>query len=257
MEKFDEYCRLLGVRPGESAETVKRSFRARIKALHPDTNARSDKDSAEARLLIEAYQAFKQGVPQPPPRPPAGPRGPSPAERGAGLGDYQRDYQRGREFGRQVFEEVFENRQEYLKDVWINAAGRMFVDDAPRGGFGGTTAFEPEESLYEPRTVERPRRAPRYESDDEILNQLAHPIDQASGYFARAEAALRETVYKFDSKRNRFKGAWVRDYIGALNQVQILFRDVSRRYPAFSLRALHRVRQISELIAEIRKSRSA
>ncbi|MBW7857632.1 MAG: hypothetical protein H3C43_04910 [Leptonema sp. (in: Bacteria)] len=64
MPKLDDYCSILGVRAGDSAEIVKQAFRLRIKEVHPDTFTGN---SEKARLLIEAYRALKDGVPRPTP----------------------------------------------------------------------------------------------------------------------------------------------------------------------------------------------
>ena len=38
MEHFQKYCQILGVKPGSSAEEVRKNFRELIKKYHPDTN---------------------------------------------------------------------------------------------------------------------------------------------------------------------------------------------------------------------------
>ncbi len=56
---INEYCKLLGVKPGDSAEAVKIAFREKIKECHPDLGG----DIEKAKRLIEAYEALKNGVP--------------------------------------------------------------------------------------------------------------------------------------------------------------------------------------------------
>lgn len=62
MLTFEDYCSILGVRAGDSAEIVKQAFRLRIKEVHPDKDTGN---SEKARLLIEAYRVLKDGVPRP------------------------------------------------------------------------------------------------------------------------------------------------------------------------------------------------
>lgn len=54
-----QYCKILGVKPGDSAEVVKSAFREKIKECHPDKGG----DLEKTRLLIEAYEKLKNGVP--------------------------------------------------------------------------------------------------------------------------------------------------------------------------------------------------
>lgn len=70
----------------------------------------------------------------------------------------------------------------------------------------------------------------------------------------RAEENLRDVVGYFNERQARFTRNWMQSYIPALTHVQVQFRDVSRHHPAFSGRALRRVRQINELIVEIKQS---
>ncbi|GIX41323.1 MAG: hypothetical protein KatS3mg129_1056 [Leptospiraceae bacterium] len=59
MMEIEKYCKLLGVKPGDSAEIVKAAFREKIKECHPDRGG----DSEKTKLLIEAYEKLKDGVP--------------------------------------------------------------------------------------------------------------------------------------------------------------------------------------------------
>ena len=59
--QIHEYCEILGVRAGTSADEVKQAFRKCIKSSHPDAN--ESVDESKAQKLIEAYQALKKGVP--------------------------------------------------------------------------------------------------------------------------------------------------------------------------------------------------
>lgn len=59
MIEFEKYCKILGVKPGDSAEVVKAAFREKIKECHPDLGG----DIEKTKLLIEAYEKLKNGVP--------------------------------------------------------------------------------------------------------------------------------------------------------------------------------------------------
>lgn len=59
MIDIEKYCKLLGVKPGDSAEIVKAAFREKIKECHPDRGG----DNEKTKLLIEAYEKLKDGVP--------------------------------------------------------------------------------------------------------------------------------------------------------------------------------------------------
>ncbi len=280
IQKYEEYCRILGVTSGDSAETVKRAFRSRIKQHHPDT-AGATAAGDQAQLLIEAYSVFKKGVPARPaaPRPApqqqsrrrpggttrsGGPHGPDgPARPNPIYESLRRAQEAGYEHGRGGFDSV---RKQYrtiftepdlnspLGDVYVNLSGMIWGDDEETYVYGkhsNVREYRPKQKRPEDELFEKAFR--RRDGDD----FPDHPYDQAVEYFARAEAALRETVRRFDRRSNKFKTSWIRDYIGELARVQVLFRDVSKRYPALSGRALGRVRQISELISEIKNSRSA
>ena len=59
MIEIERYCQILGVKPGDSAEVVKAAFREKIKECHPDLGG----DIEKTKLLIEAYEKLKNGVP--------------------------------------------------------------------------------------------------------------------------------------------------------------------------------------------------
>ena len=63
MEHFQKYCQILGVKPGSSAEEVRKNFRELIKKYHPDTN-KNENDKQKVLTIIEAYSSFKNGVPK-------------------------------------------------------------------------------------------------------------------------------------------------------------------------------------------------
>lgn len=60
MDEILYYCKILGVQPGDSAEKVKSVFREKIKECHPDKGG----DVEKSKILIEAYEKLKDGVPQ-------------------------------------------------------------------------------------------------------------------------------------------------------------------------------------------------
>ncbi|MEQ9362745.1 MAG: hypothetical protein RIF32_00795 [Leptospirales bacterium] len=274
MQNFDKYCQALGVTPGDGPEVVKKAFRARIKQHHPDANRQAD--DGHSRLLIEAYAEFKKGVPARPARKPSTIQSPGPARgqaagnargtqgpggaannRGngfAGFGGspFRDPYEAGRRFAREAsrksaYRTIFTPPDENspLGDIYVNLSDMIWGDDESS-------------QVYGKRSNVREYRPPRHKGGQDYDDDMpAHPYDQAIEYYTRAEAVLRETVRRFERRSNRFKNSWVRDYIGELARVQVLFRDVSKRYPALSGKSLARVRQISELITEIKNSRTA
>lgn len=258
MERFGEYCAALGVRPGDTAETVKRAFRSRIKDLHPDV-AGAKRDERKTRFLIEAYEAFKKGVPIP--QTPPTFRRPA-AEQGVPMDAYQR----GNEAGREAFHRAMSGAG-FLKDVFVNLSGKIYVEDeweeeAPlrdRVGASHSTRrgsrIDPENTPFvEPDPELRGGATSTATPHTEAAYEGGPALDQARSFFHRAETALRDTVQHFEARGNRFRKQWSRDYIAELVRIQVLYRDVSRRFPIFSIRSLARVRQINELIGEIRKA---
>ena len=261
-EKYEEYCRVLGVKPGSGADEVKRAFRTRIKTHHPDRSRESSADERTARLLIEAYSAFKKGVP------PRGRqegaytvyrRGEASADSGGESaarprGQRGTTYRSGQEAGRRIFEAFERARAEreraeraespFFGNIWQNLAHFLYADDEEFAVYGENI----EVREYTPRV----RKAVHSKLFDEFID--TDPLDAANEYYERAEANLRMVVQRFDGVRHRFRRSWARDFIGELNRVQVLYRDVSRRYPNYAARALQRVRQIRELMFEIRSS---
>lgn len=286
MQNFDKYCQALGVSPGDGPEAVKQAFRSRIKQHHPDAQRGGDSDSgssdndSHSRLLIEAYTAFKKGVPCQPASSVSSsqttPQGRPAPQRGtdgfAGFGNPFRDPSVDpREAGRRFAEAAYEAHHRFHDQV----GGRGRSHHQVRGNSHRTVWTAPDENsplgdVYvnlsdmiwgdDPRTevYGKHARVREYQpSHGGPAVDGQHPYDQAIEYYTRAEAGLRETVRRFERRSNRFKTNWIRDYIGELARVQVLFRDVSKRYPALSGKSLARVRQISELITEIKKSRTA
>jgi len=55
---LDEYYELLGVRRGASKETLRRAFRARVSAAHPDLHRQDPIATERTRKIIEAYHTL-------------------------------------------------------------------------------------------------------------------------------------------------------------------------------------------------------
>ncbi|MCB1306952.1 MAG: DnaJ domain-containing protein [Leptospiraceae bacterium] len=276
MDNFEKYCSILGVRAGDSADDVKKAFRSRIKKYHPDT-ADTPQDAARAQLLIEAYSAFKKGVPARPAYEEGGYRvytKQAPPQSRNGTAYHPRPgaaYSSGRHAGKRIFDEIFRERKaafdrgEPLNDRPF-PGGNPFEQEGPLGNlwrnladFLYADAEEEEEPVYGDR-VHAHRRGPArtepiYRVRPDAFHGGRHPHDASREFYARAEDKLRAVVESFERRNGKFRGSWIKEYIGNLSQVQVLYRDVARRFPHLSVRALQRVRQINELITEIKKSR--
>jgi len=80
------------------------------------------------------------------------------------------------------------------------------------------------------------------------------PLDRGEVMLYRAEMALREVVQKYNRQmKTRSRRSWSREYIGKLVNIQVLFRDICVRYPGLSFQATSRLKQIQELIAEVKQ----
>jgi curved DNA-binding protein CbpA len=124
-------------------------------------------------------------------------------------------YDAGRVAGRRIFEGVF-------------GGGRSESDDPLKRVFHSFEKGSPE-----------PRRT-------------SGPKSPGEEHLERAESLLREVVGRYNRQTHRPRRHWARDYIGHLGKVQILYRDVMKRYPHLYVAANRRLTQIKELIAEIR-----
>lgn len=226
MEQYNEYCRILGVQPGATAEEIKTAFRSKIKLHHPD-RAENPQHTEEARKIIEAYHILKSGNR---PRPEFyDDRHPASAQSAHAA------HEAGRRAGERIFRAAFKDRKQTIfESVWSTFSEAMLADEEDY-----EPPPEPKARQYAPHRQTAPR--PRSGS-----------LDQAAEYLDRAEFSLRETVKKFNRRTNQSRRQWSKDYIFDLLQVQVLFRDVARRYPVMSGKALNRLRQIQELIVEIK-----
>ncbi len=258
---------MLGVPPGATAEDVKRAFRARIKQFHPDTAAGGEQVNETALLLIEAYQALKEGAPPPRFKDTAQGKEYFRRQREEAFRAREEMYRRrreaaihdvAREAGRRLYEEMFGGQQtSEARDVfWERLSDLVF------GGSSSSRYYGENVELHEihpgVRMGVRERKPPRNPSPGraEPLRARSHPgepSDPGQRFLDRAEALLRQVVERYDVPGSLRRRDWIREYMAGLNNCQILFRDVAVRYPALSMVALGRVRQIQELRDELRR----
>ena len=234
-EDCREYCEILGVLPGASAGTVQQSFRDLIKKYHPDS-ASTESDKKRAQLLIEAYSALKNGVPKN--------KAPQRTRQKANTSSEDNGVFSAERMFRSVFTDApphskirsFFKNIDFATNVYPENESDTVWEYTPQDSFG--KSFR--ESFGESKDFGE-------ESENTI-----HQAGEEN--YLRAEVLLSETVKSFDSHEDRFKKRWAREFIGDLVQIQVLYRDICRLSPAFTYNALRRVRQISGLISEIRKS---
>ncbi len=252
MEKFQQYCQILGVLPGDSAEQVKRSFRDLIKRYHPDS-AGKESDAAQAQLLIEAYLAFQGGVPQESyfrreAQPFPAEDFVSHAEKKKRAAYWQKEnvksqagmsYQlRGQEAGHRMFETLFGGEE---PTFFHHLLARL-----AEGGDNG------EELYILMEEIKKGKKKGKREKRGKETGEAQYSVNYH--YFDRAEAILQEIVFQFDRRSNRFQPSWARDFIRQLVQVQVLYRDLYRLTPNLTAKVRQRLRQVNELITEIRRA---
>ncbi len=237
MQKYVNYCELLGVSPGDSAKQVQQSFRTRIKECHPDSAGKGG-DQEKAQLLIEAYYTFKEGVP------PAdrfykmqpnldkffwGKKTPS---HKAHTSSQEKGFRAGKRMFEKIFSGSYSNSPHFDYDHFFESLQQEIY-------------AENEDDLVWEHSHTKKKAKPEYSDRNNLFRDT---------YYERAEITLRETVYKFEQTRRRFDKKWAFEFIGELTQVQVLYRDICNLEPALTYKALCRVRQINELIQEIRKN---
>ena len=173
----------------------------------------SSGEAEKARLLIEAYNYLIDNQDIYPDLESAAP--------GSKAGyEPEQNYDSARESGERIFKGVFRDRPPAQK-----------MHRRP-----------PVEDVYDPLVFLRKR------------SQSALPLDKGEMFFYRAEMALRDVVAQYNrQKKHRSKRAWSREYTGKLVTVQVLFRDVIVRFPGLSVQARARLKQIDELISEIKQ----
>lgn len=255
-EVYVRQYRLLGVERTAEPDEIKQAFRARIKKHHPDT-AETDAQADHARELIEAYRSIKDAplatVPEPAPDTiREAERDPRVSRTGRRYPDMRgRDdlaYRMGKMFGEEIFgrmgpeveaEPGRPRRPAEFHDFWSRLAEGVYADDEEAAVYGDNSDVR---EIF----PNRPRKR-------DPLDDLDFLRDDVKLYYKRAEFALRDVVTRFERRNDRGRKGWARDYLGRLQEVQVLFRDLQRRYPILNTRAGGRVRQITELASEIKK----
>ena len=230
MRKYNEYCQLLGVSPGDSAEVVQQKFRARIKECHPDSTGNNG-DQSKAQLLIEAYSAFKEGVPSV--------NNTSSIANGSGKKArkaYTSTRQKGYMSGMRMFEQIFANSRNKPVDFHLGSIFAKLHQEL--------YAENEDDAVWEYKPSKAKSKQQTSDSKD---------YSGASQY-QRAEMVLQSIVHKYERTKRRFAKRWAYEFIGELTQAQVLYRDVCNAQPGMTYKALYRVRQINELIQEIRSS---
>ncbi len=251
LEQFNRHCQVLGVAPGDSAEQVRRSFRLRIKQAHPDTSSRKG-SKAEAQLLLEAYSAFKKGVPKLKQQDQASFYASPTAAGGTNFWGKASPVRKARTYTQEqghksamrMFDAIFNDIQTSTKSFKIffdELAGDLYPEKEH-----GAAVWE----------IPFPKRDGRgYQNSGSLGDaQLDYHKSDAMERYESAELVLKNIVFSFEHRKNRFQRNWAREFIGELLQVQVLYRDLCRFAPSLSYQALQRVRQISELISEIRNN---
>lgn len=221
MGNIQKYCTILGVRPGSSADEVKRAFREKIKIHHPDSGSQ---DTEYAKEIIEAYNVLKNGVPIE--KPVDRTQEDVARQNGYSGPDMRNNVFGGVRFGQRM-ERVFS--EEIEKKVLRNG-------DRARQFHNGNVA-----------SVQKTQKA-----------QLAALYRQASPQGRReydvVEDYLKNIIRKYDrQKGNRPKKFWARDFVRDLNDVQIRFRSVANFNPSIAPVALHRLKEVGELMMHIKR----
>lgn len=258
----------LEVIPGDNAVTVKKAFRSKIKKHHPDT-ATTPEDADRARTLIEAYEAFKKGVPKY--------QSPN-LDRNSGLYHRANQYRAnksttikartteniGKETGQRLYEEIFAKRSQNLKqsfksknfaESWENISDLIWGDCEETMPYGENVSIREIPGIREPINTRINIPFEQLIENEPTSFDIDIKFQDSKNMLNTAEGNLKDIVAYFDDARSaKFTKNWMKEYVLALTQVQIRFRDVSRRHPAFSARSLRRVRQIGELISEIKSS---
>ena len=246
MEQYQKYCQLLGVEPGADAKRVRESFRSRIKRYHPDAGG-TESDKKHAQLLIEAYSALKHGVPL----------AVYEDTRSAAASFWKKEasvrkgstatHEKAYFAAKRMFENIFNEKRPD-----ISSTNYSFFKN-----FGIGIDTNTEEPLYPPDEDTEIWEYSPLASEENSSSASCEPWEEdeeSREQYACAETSLRQIVSSFEKRGNRFQRQWAREFIGDLAQVQVLYRDLCHSAPHLSYRALRRIRQISELITEIRKA---
>ena len=218
MSKFQQYCQLLGVNPGDNAYRVRQNFRERIKSCHPDA-AKTASSKETAQLLIEAYSEFKNGVPQ------------LRAQQSSHWGQYAKSASYPN-YGSNFNHKAYTTSTKQKSDM---AAKRMFeVLKSSSQSFNkkrqGKDFFSCLENIIEENIY------PLNEEDevweyDLTMDRNTTVKAKADGMYENnnflcAEVILRETVRSFENSHYRMGSTWAREFIGELVQIQVVYRDI-------------------------------
>ncbi len=248
MDQFETYCQLLGVKPGTGAEEVRKKFRELIKKYHPD-KSKNEVDKQRALLIIEAYAMFKNGVPSPPPA--SNSTEATPQDRAAAQAFWQKNvtvtkgYTYSEEHSHYVAERIFKR---IFGDSKPHERVRNFFEEMIDNEIYSDDEDEHQwEVQFTP--PQREKSSPYASNENFDFKYKNSP----QNLFERAEITLSETVHSFELKNNRFQKNWASDFISHLTQIMVLYRDICRSAPAYTYKALQRIRQITELINEIKQ----
>ena len=252
MDKFEYYCAILDVSPGDDAAIVLKNFRSKIKKHHPDSSGEGN--ITQAQDLIDAYKSFQEGVPSweegrniykkatAKTQEPQVPRTP-----GSSLGKnthWKRTHgrsgfgvstqQRGRLAGNRIFGAVFPKQSTPFQE---NDLGTLWKDSYKKKGASQDIL----DFIREYAQNKSQQQTNRNGEKENFPEEYKH-----------VELILFETLERYQQKTEKYQRSWVREFIQELNQIQILYRDLSRFCPSFSTQAIERVILLKELISKIR-----
>ncbi len=258
-DDYQKYCMILGVLPGDNAITVQQSFRELIKKHHPDS-AHTEGDKKQAQLIIEAYKALKNGVPK-------NSTTDHILKNKNGPYKYQStkantsSHEKGAFSGKRMFRNVFSDASphskihNFFRD--LESENSLYPENETDTVWEYTSK-EYTSKEYTPKEYSNSSRVNtrQYEKySDNTWRTEMEDFEKLSSNerFKSVETILEKTVKTFEHQEGRFRKRWGHEFIGQLAQIQVLYRDLCQFSPAFTYKSLHRIRQISELITEIRK----
>ncbi|MCS7204715.1 MAG: DnaJ domain-containing protein [Leptospiraceae bacterium] len=207
MRTILEYCQILGVQPGDSSEKVKAAFRAKIKQFHPDKGG----DVEKAKLLLEAYERLKGGVPilqtQQKPQ------------------DQQKQEKKQNE--NTVYKEAF---REFLNRVFSNDPMILKIINDVLNQYG----FD---------EIHFPFRVKRYYKQEDGIHS-----DEAMNQFLKLERMFHQIMQNFNSQKGRPIKYRALELIQDLTQLQVRYRSLMVRHPSMTYKCRQRLDQIKEII---------
>ena len=249
LEKYKKYCQLLGVGTSASAKEVKQKFHEKIKKYHPDSNSTAG-NKEYSQLLIEAYSALKNGVP---------PWLKEAEERESYIKARQRSHKANtdtKKHGYQAATRIFSgvsariSQHEKFRNFFNDLGEEVYPQDEETSVWQYTPqnrSFSSDNDVSDNNTSD---------NDTSTTNDIIEDYQDTNKSISweRAETNLQNVVNSFDNRGNRFQKRWAQDFIGNLTQVQVLYRDLCNFDPYCSYKSLERIRQINELIREIRQA---